>query len=128
MRIEMMKRATNLQELRDEMIGVVRGEREPSPRPVAPLLSKLSQETLELIAVLHNHKPETVGEVVRLTKRTQPSVSRSLQMLASYGLVRMVKVGREVRPEPTAARLVVDLTTGTYEAALVAGPDERAPA
>lgn len=123
-----MKRATNLQELRAEMLGVVRGERDPSPRPVAPLLSKLSSETLELIAVLHSQRPSTVGEVVRLTNRTQSNVSRSLQMLAAHGLVRLVKVGREVRPEPTAARLVVDLTTGTYEPAAASLVVQQAPA
>jgi hypothetical protein len=33
-----------------------------------------------------------------------------------HGLIRLVKDGREVRPEPIARSLTVDLETGTYEA------------
>ncbi|MGH8258977.1 MAG: ArsR family transcriptional regulator [Steroidobacteraceae bacterium] len=49
--------------------------------------------------ILGERRPATVGDLVTLTRRAQPGVSRSLRKLATLGLVRLVKAGREVRPE-----------------------------
>ena len=108
-----MKR-TNLADLRDEMRAVARGERPAPPRPAGPLLAALSAEALELMSVVLERHPASVGEVVRLTGRSQPNVSRWLQRLAGHGFVRLVRTGREVRPEPLVRSLQVDLATGTY--------------
>lgn len=108
-----MKR-TNLANLREEMRAVARGERPVPPRPAGPLLAALSAEALELMSVVLEWHPSSVGEVVRLTGRSQPNVSRSLQQLAGHGLVRLVRTGREVRPEPLVQSLLVDLANGTY--------------
>jgi DNA-binding transcriptional ArsR family regulator len=105
----------SLSELREEMRSVARGERHAAPLPVAPLLAALSSESLELLGVLLRERPSTVSELVARTGRAQPNISRSLQVLASLKLVRLVRVGREVRPEPIAATVRVDLVTGTYE-------------
>lgn len=111
----MMKR-TSLATLREEMRAVLRGEREPSARPAAALVAALSAEAFELLAMLHAHRPASVAELVRLTGRAQPNVSRSLQQLAAHGLVRLMRTGREVRPEPLVSELRIDLARGTYEA------------
>ena len=105
----------SLTELREEMRAVARGERQASPLPAAPLLAALSRDALELLGVLLRERPKTVTELVMLTGRAQPNVSRSLQFLARYRLIRLVREGREVRPEPIAESLRVDLATGTYE-------------
>lgn len=118
-----MKR-TSLATLREEMRAVARSERAPSPRPAAPLLAALSSEALELLGVVLQERPASIADVVRLTGRAQPNVSRSLQQLAGYGLVRLVRAGREVRPEPLVRTLQVDLLNGTYET----GPVAVAPA
>ena len=117
-----MKR-TSLATLRDEMRAVARGERAPAPRPAAPLLAALSPEAIELLGVVLRERPASVAEVVRLTGRSQPNISRSLQQLAGHGLVRLVRIGREVRPEPLVRALRIDLSEGTYrtEAAQAAG-------
>ena len=107
---------TSLADLREEMRGVARGERRASPLPAAPLLAALSREALDLLGVLLRERPASVTELVALTGRAQPNVSRSLQTLAGYGLVRLVREGRDVRPEPVASAVRVDLATGTYEA------------
>lgn len=88
-------------DLRDEMLAVARGELLPPPPQLsaAELVAALTPEMLELLRVLGESHPCTVGELVTLTKRTQPSVSRSLRRLATLGMVRLVKVGREVKPE-----------------------------
>lgn len=106
---------TSLTTLREEMRAVARGERAPSERPAAHLLSALSPEALELMSVLLIKQPRSIGEVAALTGRAQPNVSRSLQQLAGHGLVRLIRDGRSVRPEATARELRVDLATGVYE-------------
>jgi len=105
----------SLNELREEMRSVARGEREAAPLPAGPLLAALSNESLDLLRVLLRDRPATVNELVALTGRAQPNVSRSLQLLASHRLIRLSRVGREVRPEPIASSVRVDLSTGTYE-------------
>ena len=105
----------SLVELREEMRGVARGERKPAPLPAAPLLAALSRDALELLGILLRDRPASVTELVEMTGRAQPNVSRSLQVLARYRLVRLMREGREVRPVPIAKTLRVDLATGTYE-------------
>ncbi len=111
---------TSLADLREEMRSVARGDRRASPLPVGPLLAALSREALDMLGVLLRERPASVTELVAKTGRAQPNVSRSLQILAGHGLVRLVREGREVRPEPVASALRVDLATGTYEATPVA--------
>ncbi len=105
----------SLTELREEMRAVARGERKASFLPAAPLLAALSREALELLAVLLRKHPASVSELVELTGRAQPNISRSLQLLARYRLIQLVREGREVRAEPIAKAVRVDLATGTYE-------------
>jgi len=105
----------SLADLREEMRAVARGERRASPLPAAPLLAALSPESLELLRVILRERPATIGELVERTGRAQPNVSRSLQLLARHGLVRLTRIGREVRPEPMASELRLNLESGTYE-------------
>jgi len=105
----------SLNDLRDETLGVARGERRASPLPAAPLLAVLTPEAIELLGVLLREHPSTIRELVARTGRAQPNVSRSLQVLARHSLVRLVREGREVRPEPVAKEVRVNLVTGTYE-------------
>jgi predicted transcriptional regulator len=107
---------TSLSELREEMRGVARGERLAAPLPAGPLLAVLSREALDLLGVLLRQRPASVTELAATTGRAQPNISRSLQVLSAHGLVRLVRDGREVRPEPIASAVTVDLTTGTYQA------------
>lgn len=110
-----MSKRRSLADVREEMRAVVRGEREPSARPAAALMSALSAEALELLSLIWRERPKTIGEVAELTGRAQPNVSRSLQQLAQLGLVRLHRDGREVRPEPLVRTLELDLMTATYE-------------
>ena len=105
----------SMSELREELRAVARGERKASPLPAAPLLAALSREALELLAVLLRKHPASVSELVELTGRAQPNISRSLQLLARYRLIQLRREGREVRAEPIAKAVRVDLATGTYE-------------
>ena len=111
----------SLATLREEMRAVARGERAPSPRPAGPLLAALSPGALELLGVVLRERPASMSALVALTGRAQSNISRSLQQLAAYGLVRLVREGREVRPQPVVGSVVVDLATGTYEVNPVVG-------
>ena len=104
-----------LTDLREEMQAVARGERKPSPRPAASLLSALTTEAMEILALLIREHPPTIAAIADRTGRAQPNVSRSLQRLAALGLVRLNRSGREVTPEPIAASLRIDFATGSYE-------------
>ena len=104
---------TTLTELREEMRAVARGDRRATPLPAAPLLAALSAEALELLGAILRERPSTVAELGALTGRAQPNVSRSLQQLARYGLLRLERVGREVRPVPIASAVHIDLAMGT---------------
>lgn len=104
-------------ELLEEMLAVARGDRLAPPRPAAQTLSALTTEALALLSTMAEQKPSSVSELAELSGRTQPNVSRSLHLLAKYGIVRLVRDGREVRPELLATRISIDLLTGTVEPA-----------
>jgi predicted transcriptional regulator len=97
------------------MRAVARGDIGVAPLPTGPLLAALSPEAMELLGVLLRERPSSVAQVVALTGRAQSNVSRSLQHLARHRLIELVRDGREVRPVPLVASLVVDLATSTYE-------------
>jgi len=82
------------------------------PRP--PLLCALTSEALELLKLISERAPGNVQELATLCGRAPPNVSRSLQVLAKHGLLKLVRQGREVRPVPMAREVRVDLRTGTY--------------
>ena len=105
----------SMTELKEEMRAVARGEKRAAPLPAAPLLAALSREALELLGVLLREHPANVTALVTLTGRAQSNVSRSLQLLARHRLIRLVRDGRDIRPEPIAKAVRVDLATGTYE-------------
>ena len=105
-----------LEDLEAEMRSVARGERAAPPRPVLSALPALTEEAIAVMRIILTERPGSVSDVVRSSGRTQSSVSRSLGRLESHGFVRMVRDGRQVRPEAVARRFTIDFETGTYEA------------
>ena len=93
------------------MRRAARGERHASALPAAPLLAVLTPEAMELLGVLLREHPSSISELVARTGRAQPNISRSLQLLARYNLVRLVREGREVHPERVAKEMRVNLMT-----------------
>lgn len=105
----------SLRDLREEMRSVARGEREVPPLPAAAVLSTLSSPgNLELLRIINQEQPASVSRLVARTGRAQPNVSRSLQLLARHGLIRLEREGKEVRPVAIARSIDVDLASGTY--------------
>jgi predicted transcriptional regulator len=106
----------SLADLRDEMRAVARGERVPSPRPAAAVLTALTEETLDLLNAIATHPAITVSGLAQCLGKAQSNVSRSLQRLAGHGLVRLVRDGREVRPELVSTEIKVNLLDRTVQA------------
>lgn len=105
----------SLRDLREEMRSVARGEREVPPLPAAAMLSTLSSPgNLELLRIINQERPSNVSQLAERTGRAQPNVSRSLQLLARHGLIRLEREGKEVRPVAIARSIDVDLAAGTY--------------
>ncbi|HUB48159.1 MAG TPA: helix-turn-helix domain-containing protein [Acetobacteraceae bacterium] len=105
----------SLRDLREEMRSVARGEREPAPLPASAMLSTLSSPgNLDLLRIISQERPASVSQLAERTGRAQSNVSRSLQVLARYGLIRLERDGKEVRPVPLARSVDVDLAAGTY--------------
>lgn len=105
----------SLRDLREKMRSVARGERDVPPLPAAAMLSTLSSPgNLELLRIINQERPASVSQLVARTGRAQPNVSRSLQLLARHGLIRLEREGKEVRPVALARSIDVDLAAGTY--------------
>lgn len=53
----------------------------------------------ELVKAIREHRPQSVGELAKLVKRRQESVSRDLNILHNYGLLEFVRMGKSRIPK-----------------------------
>lgn len=58
----------------------------------------LSEKNRELLRILAEEQPESVQELAELTGRAESNLSRTLKTLAGYGLVRLERNAKNVRP------------------------------
>ena len=80
-----------------------------------PNISTLSSSgSLELLRIINQEHPPNVSQLAARTGRAQSNVSRSLQLLARHGLIRLERAGKEVRPVALARSIGVDLAAGTW--------------
>lgn len=108
-------------EMKMRLLAGARGERVVKPgdpklwvSSVDALMRVLTPENRHLLSVIRREKPPTLSA---LAARDQSNVSRAIGKLERYGLVRLVAVGREKRPDVPVARLKIelDLESGTYK-------------
>jgi|SRR5688572_3758641 len=109
-------RVQSLRSLRDEMKAVVRGERrappdasKPSFDSVEAIVRLLTPDNRRLLALIRDRKPGSVAELVTLTGRAQPNLTRTLAKLEAAGFIRMTVVGRCKAPTSTVKRIVVEI-------------------
>ena len=74
---------------------------------------KLPESSTPSPPMCRSSRPASVSALVARTGRAQPNVSRSLQLLARHGLIRLEREGKEVRPAALARSIDVDLAAGT---------------
>jgi predicted transcriptional regulator len=113
-----MKRAKvqNLHALREEMKAVARGERPAPPdaakssfNSVEAVVRLLTPDNRRLLALIRDRKPESVAELVEMTGRAQPNLTRTLAKLEAAGFIRMKTVGRRKTPSVAVKRIVVEI-------------------
>ena len=106
----------SLRSLREEMKAVARGERpapadaaRPSFNSVDALIRLLTPENRRLLALIRDRKPGSVAELVQLTGRAQPNLTRTLAKLEAAGFIRMKAVGRRKAPSAAIKKIVVEI-------------------
>jgi predicted transcriptional regulator len=105
-----------LSSLEREMRAVARGERsapadaaKPSFNSVEALVRLLTPENRQLLAVIRDRKPRSVAELVQITGRAQPNLTRTLAKLEAAGLIRTKAIGRRRAPSAAIKKIVVEI-------------------
>jgi len=104
-------------EMRARTLAVARGEVKPSPSDpkvwftsLESLAQVLSSKNQALLETIRQEQPQSLKELAALSGRAEGNLSRTLQTLAQYGLVRLTKAeGRRVVPEVLYDRVALDL-------------------
>jgi predicted transcriptional regulator len=106
----------SLRSLREEMKAVARGERpapadaaKPSFNSVEAVVRLLTPDNRQLLAIIRDRKPRSVAELVQLTGRAQPNLTRTLAKLKAAGFITMKAVGRRKAPSAAIKKIVVEI-------------------
>ena len=106
----------SLRSLREEMKAVARGERhapadagKPSFNSVDAMVRLLTPENRQLLAIIRDRKPQSVAELVEMSGRAQPNLTRTLAKMASAGFITMKTVGRRKAPSVAVKKITVEI-------------------
>ena len=96
-----------------EMKAVARGER-PAPRDAGGVSYEtvdaytrlLTSDNRALLRLIRDKRPQSVAELVRLSGRAQPNVTRTLKKLSDAGLVALVKRGKITKAPVVKVRAI----------------------
>ncbi len=109
-------RVQSLRALRNEMKAVARGDRpaptdaaKPSFSSIDAVVRLLTPENRRLLAIIRDRKPQSVAELVHLSGRAQPNLTRTLAKMESAGLITMKAVGRRRAPSVAVKTIVVEI-------------------
>lgn len=106
-----------LNSLRSEMKAVARGDQQaskdaskPSFNSVDALVRLLTPENRELLAMIRDQKPQSVAELVQISGRAQPNLTRTLAKMEAAGFIVMNPVGhRSKAPSVTVKKITVEI-------------------
>jgi predicted transcriptional regulator len=109
-------RVQSLRSLRDEMKAVARRERRapvdagrPSFDSLDVVVRLLTPANRRLLAIIRDRKPGSIAELVQLTGRAQPNLTRTLAKLQAAGFIKMKAVGRRKAPSVSIKKIVVEI-------------------
>lgn len=106
----------SLRALRAEMKAVARGERrapsdasKASFNSIEAVVRLLTLDNRRLLTLIRDRKPKSIAELVVMTGRAQPNLTRTLAKLEAAGFIRMKTVGRRKTPSVAVKRIVVEI-------------------
>ena len=109
-------RVQSFASLRDEMVAVARGARVapahaalPSVHSADLIARLLTPENRSLLSVLRSQQPESVAQLAAFTQRAPSNLTRTLEKLASAGLVSFELAGRRKVPRVIADRITIEI-------------------
>jgi predicted transcriptional regulator len=93
------------EKIRERVLAIAKGEIKPKlsdPKiwftSMRSLSQVLSDENRALLDVIRTARPASISELADITGRKQGNLSRTLKTMSRYGLVKMEKNERSVRP------------------------------
>ncbi len=91
--------------IREYVLSIAKGEIKPKASDpkiwftsMRSLAQVLSDENRALLDVIRTAQPGSISELAGLTGRKQGNLSRTLKTMSRYGLVKMEKNDRAMRP------------------------------
>ncbi|WP_219733036.1 MULTISPECIES: MarR family transcriptional regulator [Pseudomonas] len=76
---------------------------------MASLAAVLSDDNRALLRTIHDQHPRSLTELAELSGRKVPNLSRTLKMMAGYGLVKLNRNMREIEPIALVTEFLVVL-------------------
>lgn len=74
---------------------------------MATMAAVLSEDNRALLRIIRDAKPKTLTELAGLSGRQVPNLSRTLRMMAGYGLVDLKRNVREIEPIALATSFTI---------------------
>lgn len=103
------------EEYRQRTIAIAKGEYVPKhgePKvwfeSLQSMAQVLSSENQELLKIIIDRKPSSLKELEELTGRKSSNLSRTLKLMASFGIVTLEKDKKNVRPIVKATSFKVE--------------------
>lgn len=104
------------EEMKARTLRIARVEEKPTPGdPTAWFVSTesfakvLSAPNREMLRVIALEKPDSLDALAALTGRQKSNLSRTLNAMIGYGLIRMERDGRKLAPKLIHDRVVLEL-------------------
>jgi predicted transcriptional regulator len=99
------------QQMRERVLMIAQGQIQARPSDpkiwftsMRSLAQVLSDENRTLLNVIRESNPISISELAELTGRKQGNLSRTLKTMSNYGIVKMQKQARSLRPIVCADR------------------------
>ena len=106
-------------------LAIARGEYRPQPdepkiwfESLQSMAQVLSNDNQLLLKTIMERKPESLKELEAATGRSSSNLSRTLKTMARFGIVKMEKLQRNIKP-------VVEATNFTVQFGLYANRDSE---
>jgi predicted transcriptional regulator len=102
------------EKMRERVLSIAKGELKPKPSDpkvwftsMRSLAQVLSDENRLLLDVIRTSQPESITALSELTGRKQGNLSRTLKTMSGYGLVKLERGYRCMRPVAQAERFEI---------------------